>query len=475
MKLLFSIFLLLLLIGSGGAPSAALAQQSVLPQITYLGQGPGTFTIDKSLTFIVKAYQNNQFLFITADPPTFQAKANERVWSTDFVPAEELRLFGEWHSYGQVQAGCVVNYVQIDDNVDDRRNTFYINGAPLQVVEQGMVTYGSFTIPEDGELTFYAEDSIGMVIDICTAQATLVPSLAPSATETLTLAPSLTATSTQVTVTPTLTLTQTTAQPSFTPTFTLTQTPAEPSLTPSFTLTQTPAQPSLTPTNTATLTPTNTAPAVVENSPTPTSTTPAQQFTSTFTPTRPPGQPGLATATQTPAQPSLTPTATGTLVPTPALIPVTGEGPGPREIAATAAALLGALGLTGAAWWLALRWKRNGPEQIGAAGCCIRTKREDRAALGKAAEPAVLRPAGPGYAAAPGALRAVFRLPGGARAAGEKPHDQPGEQPTGAANSSTKRSGRGAGVTRGGRGGPQPHPTRQGPPRRQPGPPDRSE
>ena len=157
-KLLILLFIPILFISFSIGSSGVTAQADTLPLITYLGEGPGTFTIQAPLLFIVKTYQDNQFLFITAEPPAYEAVARERVWSTNFLPAESIRLFGEWHSYGQVAAGCLVEYVQIDDNVDDRRNIFYLNGTPLHTVAQGMVTYGRFSIPEDGELTFYAAD-----------------------------------------------------------------------------------------------------------------------------------------------------------------------------------------------------------------------------------------------------------------------------------------------------------------------------
>src|SRR5215208_3869254 len=65
-----------------------LVQQSSLPQITFLGQGPQTFTIQPPLKFLVKTYQNGEFLFVTHDGPTYKTELNERVWTINIVPAE---------------------------------------------------------------------------------------------------------------------------------------------------------------------------------------------------------------------------------------------------------------------------------------------------------------------------------------------------------------------------------------------------
>jgi hypothetical protein len=309
-------------------------QQSILPQITYLGQGPQTFTVEPPLEFLVKTYQNGQFLFVTVPGPTYEAESNERVWTTDFLPDEPFRLFHESRSYGQYAAGCVVNYVQIEDNVDTRRNTFYINGKVLQVVEQGMVTYGSFVVPEDGELTFYAEDSIGLIVTPCQSVPTAGPSETPTATETVTNTPSPTFTSTP---TPAPTATDTLA-PSDTPTSTQTATleiTAEPSST------VTPGDVIL-PSDTPTLTLTST----LENTVAP---------SATITPG------GLILPSSTPTA-SLTPELiliTATPVSTPGAIPITGGGPTPAFIAAASAAILGLFGLLGAAWWLLLRAYRH--------------------------------------------------------------------------------------------------------------------
>ena len=164
------------------------AQETGLPQIEYLGQGPGTFTLEPPQIFLVKTYEDDQFRFVLRDPPTYEAVRNERVWSVDRDPGN-IRLFHESRSYGTVDIGCEVVYVQIEDNVDNRRNSFYINGNLVHTVEQGWVTYGSFVAPEAGELTFYAEDSIGLIVIPCQVIVTGTPPSPPPATPAFTETP----------------------------------------------------------------------------------------------------------------------------------------------------------------------------------------------------------------------------------------------------------------------------------------------
>lgn len=341
-------------------PDASPVQQTSLPQITFLGQGPGTFTVEPPLKLLVKTYQNNQFLFVALDEVSYKAKANERVWTIDVVPNEPIRLFDELKSFGNVQAGCEVNYVQIEDNIDTRRNTFYINGNVLQVVEQGWVTYGSFTVPESGELTFFAEDSIGMVIELCQTVQTVVPSDTPTVEASFT--PTPTSTVPVVTETPTITLTPTgtSTAPGVEITLTPTETPTGTVVVSSPTATNTPTATGVvsspTPTSTSTapgveisLTPTvtSTAPGV-QISLTPTNTVPATTATVTNTP----GQ-GQQTQTPTSTAPAIQITATPRA--TVGSFPVTGGGPGPREIGAIGAGIIGMLLLVGAGWWFLLR------------------------------------------------------------------------------------------------------------------------
>lgn len=199
-----------------------------LPSVSFLGTGPATFNIDPSHTFVIK-YRANDY---KEEPgPTYEAKVNERVWDFEFVPEGEVILFSQLQTFGMVEAGCLIEYVQIDDDVDGRINFFYINGALVHTVPQGMVTRGSFVAPASGELTFMANDSVGLAITICQDQVTLTPTPTETATATATATvtdmPSLTPTATE-TLSVTLTATPTgTWEPTATATPTLTQTPTQ--------------------------------------------------------------------------------------------------------------------------------------------------------------------------------------------------------------------------------------------------------
>jgi hypothetical protein len=215
-----------------------------IPQVTFLGTGPGTFEINPDHDFVIKKRSARYF---TEPGPTFTTEADNRVWDFSFVPDDEVILYDEWFDFGPVVGPCVVNFVQIDDDVDTRINRFYLNDELVHTVAQGMVTYGTFQLEGSGNLRFFAEDSVGLLVRLCKDTPTTVT---PTPTGTATATATATTTSTP-TMTPTATITPTeTATPSETPTGTLTVTPtASPTMT---------ATPTLTPTVTSTATPTAT-------------------------------------------------------------------------------------------------------------------------------------------------------------------------------------------------------------------------
>lgn len=208
-----------------------------LPSVTFLGEGAATYTIDPSHVFLVKYHANN---YKEVPGPTYTAKGNERVWEFSFTPDGGVFLYHAEVNFGFVEAGCVTHYVQIDDDVDDRINHFFLNGVEIHTVPQGMVTRESFVNPTSGNLTFFANDSVGLLVRECPNKVTPTPSPTSTATETPTNTPTATAT-----ITPTGTITPTT---SATPTGTITVTAT---ITPTATSTSTP-----TATPTATLPPT---------------------------------------------------------------------------------------------------------------------------------------------------------------------------------------------------------------------------
>lgn len=329
------IFVLLTLsisnIATASPAQAPALLQSSLPDIDFLGEGPETFTVEPPLKLLVKTYENGEFLFVLHEENSYTAQRSERVWSTNFLPEESIRLFDEERSFGSVEAGCEVNYVQIEDNLDDRRNSFYINGTLLQTVEQGMVTYGSFTVPESGELTFYAEDSVGLIVELCLNQQTETPPV-------------------EVTDTPEVTTTATVPGITVTPEVTETGAPTA-TFTPSMPPTDIVEIPSETPTTALTVVP------GASVTPTPTATTSVPGATATPTV---PGVPGQEVS-PTPTATGPAPASTATRVPTPAGgIPLSGGVPGPREVAWMGFALIAGLAVVSAAWWRLFRWYRNG-------------------------------------------------------------------------------------------------------------------
>lgn len=227
------------------------AQADSLPQLEYLGQGPGSFetTLD---AFIVKVHP---FDFTLESGPTYEARRGERVWAESGASNAPPAIWDQIVSFGPVTAGCMVDYIGIDDDIDGRRNTFVLNGQPLHLISEGMVFSGRFFVPSDGELLLDAKDSVGGWITVCDEIATETPTSTGTATETPT-----------ATATPTATTTGTvTSTPTETPTGTLTVTPTEtPTETPTATGTAT-----QTPTPTLTATATGTATVTATATPTP--------------------------------------------------------------------------------------------------------------------------------------------------------------------------------------------------------------
>ncbi len=264
-------------------------QVEELPDITWLGEGPGTYTVEPGYEFLVK---HAGWIEYTIDPaPTYEATAGERVWSINDVEILGYTIYDGAIDFGTIEAGCLVEYVQIDDDIDDRRNTWYIDDEPIQVVEQGMVVYEDFVAPISGDLVFFAEDSVGMIDLICPEIVQPTPTVTATATETPTgEVPTQTPTGEVPTATPTEEVP--TATPTDEPpTPTATDTPEGPTVTP----TDTPEGPTATP-----VPPTATATDVP-----PTAT--ATGVPPTITPTDVP-----PTVTQSPPTPVLTPSATPT-------------------------------------------------------------------------------------------------------------------------------------------------------------------
>lgn len=246
---------------SGGATldSAPAPCRERLPDIVFLGVGPGPFELPNGYeTFIVKRLP---FTFVLAageadatGKVVYVAAERERVWAC----AGDCDLPAVYHTafeVGTFQAGTIITLVVIDDDVDERVN-WWAADDPLQpyrfIEEQGMVQYLTFEVPFAAMWYYYAVDSIGIA-------ATCVVPVTPTPTATATVTPTATPTETP---SPTPTATHT---PSATPTETPSPTP---------TATQTPT---VTPTATPLPTPTPTATPLISPTEVPTSLDPTEE------------------------------------------------------------------------------------------------------------------------------------------------------------------------------------------------------
>ena len=221
---------------------ASPAQQD-LPGLEFLGEGPATYDIGPSKNFIVK---RSPYRFEPEPGPTYTAVNDERVWSISAFNDAPTALWDDWVELGDKPAGCVIEYVGIDDDKDDRINQFFLDGNVIETVKQGMVFSGSFVVPKDGNLRFFAADSVGGWITPCVD--ILTPTDEPTETPTETPSPTVTNTATptdEPTETPTEGPSPTpTDGPSPTP---ITETPI-PTITlipPTFTPTQSPPTPTI--------------------------------------------------------------------------------------------------------------------------------------------------------------------------------------------------------------------------------------
>ena len=138
--------------------------RAALPTIEFLGQS-GTFSVGRGEFAIVK--KAKPFRFETIPGPTsITVSGPERVWR---CAGNDCNFLAELHTtvdFGQVEEGDTVEYVGIDDDQDNRRNTFLIDGEPVHIVEQGLVFSGSFTVEKNGRLSLQADDSIAAKINV---------------------------------------------------------------------------------------------------------------------------------------------------------------------------------------------------------------------------------------------------------------------------------------------------------------------
>lgn len=152
----------------------------VLPEITYLGEGPGQFALpDGYDVFVVKRLAPFRFALETGSASNGQqlyaAPDNrERVWACSgdcgFVPATK-KLF----NIGLIGPGVSIGAVILDDDDDTRINAWVADGDvdnPYQTIDnQTMVQNLIFDIPFEANWGFNANDSVGMAY-ICIVPTT---------------------------------------------------------------------------------------------------------------------------------------------------------------------------------------------------------------------------------------------------------------------------------------------------------------
>ena len=171
------------------------------PVFTYLGEG-GSYSIPPSDSFLIKRLAPFRFEWELGS--TYSAAPDERVWQVTTTESVAIANNTEIE-VGEVSSGCTISFIILDDDIDERINTFKLDGTVIYTIPQGMVSSGQFTTDTAGQLTYHSVDSTGYIIDICdtpeatataTATETAVATETPTATATQTVMPTETATAT---------------------------------------------------------------------------------------------------------------------------------------------------------------------------------------------------------------------------------------------------------------------------------------
>ncbi len=118
------------------------------PVFTYLGEG-GNYTIPAGDSFLIKRLA--PFRFEWESGPTYTAAPDERVWQVTTTRPVAIANDSEI-DVGDVSSDCTVSYVILDDDVDDRINTFKLDGTVIYTIPQGMVSSDQFTTEAAGHL-----------------------------------------------------------------------------------------------------------------------------------------------------------------------------------------------------------------------------------------------------------------------------------------------------------------------------------
>ncbi len=209
---------------SAASPTAA------TPNLIYLGESAGTYEAGPNGSFIVKRLHPFRFDFVPG--PEYTSPGDERIWAISGHDQAPPADYHNYHSFGFLEQGCVIDYTGIDDDVNGKINHFFVNDELVHTINEGMVFGGRFVMPKSGELSLYANDSVGIWTTLCDSQETPTPTPTLEATATATLEPTATATATlEPTLEPTVT---NTPDPEQTPTVTpeVTETPTATPTTP---------------------------------------------------------------------------------------------------------------------------------------------------------------------------------------------------------------------------------------------------
>lgn len=160
-----------------------------LPTVQYLGQGRGTYTLPTDFdTFIVKRFHPFRFEVQAGDDNgagqrTFTSRRSnpdslERVWACK-GDCQFVSHLGELVPVGFLAPGITIGAVVIDDDNDERINSWVVNGDvnnPYQLINnQLMVENLLLDIPFEADWGFNAVDSVGLVA-MCVAPGSVVQS-----------------------------------------------------------------------------------------------------------------------------------------------------------------------------------------------------------------------------------------------------------------------------------------------------------
>jgi len=146
------------------------AGEVLMPNLLYLGEGPGTYTLPAGYQQLV-VKKLSPLRFATLATSSYQAAprtgAPERVWACAghcvFTVGHRQVL-----AFGELPANVQLHMALLDDDTDERVNTLFADGnleQPIvQIEPQRLTTTFSYTVPFAAVWSFYAADSIGVYI-----------------------------------------------------------------------------------------------------------------------------------------------------------------------------------------------------------------------------------------------------------------------------------------------------------------------